>query len=167
MNAYTALREALSPRADELQAAGIHVTTQWCADEHCELNPRYLSYLRTAFGCLLDNAFEAVVSRQYRAVRIAATVDNRVLRITFSDTGLGIPREVLPEMFEPFYTTKPGHAGLGLPMCQRALAALGGTVFVASTNAGGAEIVVQLPLDRPPAHGDDALVGAGMSIPHD
>lgn len=58
------------------------------------------------------------------------------LRIT--DTGTGIPAHVLKRLFEPFVTTKgPEHGtGLGLPLCHRLVAAMGGTIEGGNTESG-------------------------------
>jgi CheY-like chemotaxis protein len=73
--------------------------------------------------------------------------------VTISDTGSGIPREILPRIFEPFFTTKPvgQGTGLGLSICRRIVVQLGGTISVTSTPGVGTRFVVSLPrADIPP-----------------
>jgi len=83
----------------------------------------------------------------------ASLVPGDYLEITVRDTGRGIPADVLPRIFEPFYTTKPVGEGTGL-----GLAAVRGTVeehlgavTVDSTVGAGTEFRVLLPLSGLPA----------------
>ncbi|HJW34235.1 MAG TPA: PAS domain S-box protein [Holophagaceae bacterium] len=70
------------------------------------------------------------------------------LEIDLSDTGLGIPPEVLPRIFEPFFTTKsPGHGtGLGLSAVYGAVSDHAGAIDVTSTVGQGTSFKVLLPL---------------------
>jgi signal transduction histidine kinase len=64
------------------------------------------------------------------------------------DTGAGIPAEVLPHVFEPFYTTKPEGTGtgLGLPISRRIVEAHGGVLEAESSPGRGTRMRVRLPL---------------------
>jgi signal transduction histidine kinase len=68
--------------------------------------------------CLIENAVEAMPSDGTLAVRTVRGEGGRLL-LEVSDTGPGIPEEQRERVFEPFMTTKPGHAGLGLCIVQR------------------------------------------------
>jgi len=67
--------------------------------------------------------------------------------ISVSDTGTGMPREVLERAFEPFFTTKPAGkgTGLGLAMAQRALFTAGGRLDIQSEMGAGTIVTLQLP----------------------
>ncbi|MGE0813822.1 MAG: response regulator [Vicinamibacterales bacterium] len=74
--------------------------------------------------------------------------------LTVSDTGAGIPPDVLPRIFEPFFTTKPPGVGtgLGLSMVHGVVTQSGGEVTVASDPGVGTRVTVALPLAaEPPA----------------
>ena len=76
-------------------------------------------------------------------VRSAGT---RVRRVCVSDTGRGIPQDVLPRIFDPFFTTKGvAGTGLGLAVSQRIVAAFGGVIRVESPPGQGATFRVRLP----------------------
>jgi signal transduction histidine kinase len=66
--------------------------------------------------------------------------------ISFSDTGGGMEPEVLERIFEPFYTTKEGGTGLGLPITQKIVESHGGRIEVESRKGTGTVFRVRLPL---------------------
>ena len=55
--------------------------------------------------------------------------------------------KVLAHIFDPYFTTKRGGTGLGLPITKNIVGGLGGTIGISSTPGAGTEIVVDLPLD--------------------
>ena len=71
--------------------------------------------------------------------------------LEFTDTGVGMPSEVIERLFEPFFTTKlPGKGtGLGLPMVHNFLDKSGGHLVVQSEPGDGANIRIYLPRHRP------------------
>ena len=65
-----------------------------------------------------------------------------------ADTGPGVPPEILDQIFDPFFTRRPGGTGLGLAMVQRATEAHGGAIFVDNAPASsgtGAMFTLYLP----------------------
>jgi PAS domain S-box-containing protein len=69
-------------------------------------------------------------------------------RISVSDNGPGIPANVLPKLFRPFFTTKAKGTGLGLAVVQKIIVQHGGQVEVRNRPEGGAEFIVTLPVPR-------------------
>jgi signal transduction histidine kinase len=67
-------------------------------------------------------------------------------RLTITDSGPGIPPDVMERMFEPFYTTKAAGTGLGLAIVRRIVEAHHGRVEVHTTPGQGTTFIVQLPL---------------------
>jgi len=76
----------------------------------------------------------------------------RYLTLEVRDTGPGIPPEVLPRIFEPFYSTRleSGGTGLGLATVQGIVAQSGGRIEVESPPEGGALFRILLPRAAPP-----------------
>ena len=91
-------------------------------------------YLSQVFVNLMTNAARAGASR----VRVSARVVDGGVRVEVEDDGKGIPAEVLPRLFEPFFTTAaPGEgSGLGLALCHATMERFGGSI--AARNRGGA-----------------------------
>jgi signal transduction histidine kinase len=75
--------------------------------------------------------------------------------IVIADTGRGIDPSDLTRIFDPYFTTKRGGTGLGLPIAKNIVEGLGGTITVISTPGTGTDIVIELPFDsaqrRPPS----------------
>ena len=76
-----------------------------------------------------------------------ALLDGRdALSLKVRDTGGGIAAEILPDIFNPFFTTKEGGTGLGLPITQRIVTNHGGKIIAENRAGSGAEFRVILPL---------------------
>jgi signal transduction histidine kinase len=101
--------------------------------------------LELALACLLENAVDAVGARGSGQVRVDARPepDGRVA-IAVIDEGGGLAPDVQDRMLEPFFTTKPGHQGLGLSIARRIASRWGGTLEVASV-PGGVQATLRLP----------------------
>jgi two-component system, NtrC family, sensor histidine kinase HydH len=68
------------------------------------------------------------------------------------DTGQGMPEPVCARIFDPFFSTRSGGSGLGLPTTRKIIEAHGGTIRVQSEPGKGSQFTVQLPVcqGRPP-----------------
>jgi PAS domain S-box-containing protein len=92
---------------------------------------------------LVRNAVEAMPDGGTLEVRISRVEGDA--RIEVKDEGGGIPPEALDRLFEPFNSTKQGHAGLGLAFCRRTLESMGGSIEAVAVEKGTA-LVVTVPL---------------------
>jgi PAS domain S-box-containing protein len=72
--------------------------------------------------------------------------DTRWLVVSVKDTGIGIKKEELARVFEPFYTTKSSGTGLGLAIAYRIMEDHGGTIQVSSTPGIGTTVVLSFPV---------------------
>ncbi len=111
---------------------------------------------------LLTNAAHAVAQNppgRPRVIRVATSFDDR-LRVRIADTGPGIPDDVVPHLFTPFFTTKePGHGtGLGLSISYSIVESHGGHITLERPPEGGAVFHVDLPAAP-------GAAGAGATTP--
>jgi signal transduction histidine kinase len=100
--------------------------------------------LRRAVLNVVQNAIEAMPqggTLSLACVRTATAVQLRV-----SDTGTGMPAQLVTRIFEPLYTTKPGGTGMGLYIVQETLTAHGGSVTVESVEGQGSTFTLILPV---------------------
>lgn len=101
--------------------------------------------LLRVFGNLIRNAREAMKSSPRAQLRFVATQSNELVRFEISDTGCGIPNDILPRVFEPFVTHgKTNGTGLGLAISKAVIEAHRGTITVQS-NEQGTTFTVELP----------------------
>lgn len=104
--------------------------------------------LMQIFLNLILNAEQAIrETRDRGTLRIRLGNTGNSVWASFLDDGPGIPAEILPSIFDPFYTTKrPGRGtGLGLSICKSVVKEHNGTVEAANAPGGGAVFTVSLP----------------------
>ncbi|HEX8679855.1 MAG TPA: HAMP domain-containing sensor histidine kinase, partial [Chthoniobacterales bacterium] len=93
---------------------------------------------------LIKNAREAMPGGGILAFSTELRDGEVVLRL--SDTGCGIPADILPKLFEPFVTHGKSHGtGLGMAIAKSIVDAHGGAISVASTPGNGTTVEIRLP----------------------
>ena len=68
------------------------------------------------------------------------------MEIAFTDTGVGIPEDVMRQLWTPLFTTKANGMGLGLCICKRVIEAHGGRISVESAVGKGTTFTVVVPI---------------------
>jgi two-component system sensor histidine kinase HydH len=106
-------------------------------------------HLQAAVGNLLRNAKEATPTGGQ--VMVSTVRDGRDVLVRVTDTGAGIPAEVLPRVFEPYFSTKKAGTGLGLPTVRRVVEEHGGTLTLESEVGKGTQFTMRLPAPVGPA----------------
>ena len=101
------------------------------------------TFLKRVLVNLVTNAIQAMPSGGNLTVR-AFREDSKV-NVTVSDTGVGIPDEVKPKIFQPLMTTKSKGQGFGLAVVKRLVEAQGGTVSFESKIGEGTQFKVVFP----------------------
>ncbi len=141
-NIGTVLRETLFLIRKSCERQGIRLVE--ALDEDLPGFPLDAHKLKQAFLNLFNNALDAMPDGGELTVA-ASWVDGEV-RICIRDSGVGIPAEQLPMIFEPFYTGKGSGTGLGLSITQNILADHGGRIVVESSPGVGSVFTLWLPI---------------------
>lgn len=90
--------------------------------------------LKQVFLNISKNGIEAMGGKGQLTVRVTARQGG--LEITIHDTGPGIPPYLADKIFEPFFTTKENGTGLGLPVCQKIIHDMGGSIRISNKGFG-------------------------------
>lgn len=96
---------------------------------------------------LLKNGMDAMAQARVRRIEVSARrAGDDLAEIAVTDHGSGIAPEVLPQLFEPFYSTKPEGMGIGLNICRSIVEYHRGQLTVAANPVGGTTMRFTLPL---------------------
>ncbi|MFC1505307.1 ATP-binding protein [Thermodesulfobacteriota bacterium] len=96
---------------------------------------------------LLNNAADALRnSTDEKRIMVMTAVDRECVTLRVIDSGPGLPDNYKDKIFDPFFTTKPDSTGIGLSICRRIIVDHGGTLSVHSSQWGGAEFLITIPL---------------------
>ena len=140
--------EFLLPLIDEMRSAvGMRGVTLRLPSPPPEvvvkIDPKRLARL---FYNLVNNAADAM--RDGGRITVRFTVVDGLLRISVSDTGVGIPAQIAANLFEPFTSFGKAHGtGLGLSICRRIAEDHGGKIWAESTPGKGATFSFTLPIE--------------------
>ena len=100
--------------------------------------------VRRAFVNLIINAIQAMPGGG--KLVLTSVVKEHGALICVEDSGPGIPDEIQPKIFSPYFTTKEGGTGLGLSGSQRVVSAQGGRIFFVTEKGKGTKFCVEFPL---------------------
>jgi len=144
--------ELLSGISDYYEASaadgGISLTTSLAAEPVIAELDRTL--LQRAVGNLVSNALANTPAAG--AVILAITADDSTIQIKVSDTGIGIPAEALPRVFDRFFLVDSsrsqgsGGTGLGLAIVKSIVELHGGHVEIASQPGHGTQVTLHIPI---------------------
>ncbi len=145
------LEEVIMTLEGQAKAIDIVVTRQY-SDE-----PLYgmfdYNQLKQVFHNIILNAFDAMPDGGQLSVKTSLltkrerTERPRRIQISFSDTGYGIPKQKLNEIFEFYFTTKKTGTGLGLAIAKQIIEGHKGTIKIESKEKKGTTVYIELPLE--------------------
>jgi signal transduction histidine kinase len=98
---------------------------------------------------IIENALHAMPRGGVVTLR-AAALDPAWVRISLSDTGVGMDEAAMARLFEPYFSTKAAGTGLGLTIAKRNVELMGGRIHVASEKNVGTTVSLDVP-NAPPA----------------
>jgi two-component system NtrC family sensor kinase len=106
------------------------------------------SQIEQVFLNIITNAMDSI--RGKGNMTLITRKVNTSIEISIHDTGGGIPKEYLPRIFEPFFSTKlnKGGTGLGLSICYEIVKSFGGDIFVESEQDKGTTFIISLPINN-------------------
>jgi signal transduction histidine kinase len=152
---HAILESVLELTNKQLQHSNITIERAWVDySPEIQANP---DHLKQVFLNLVLNGIDSMAAGG--TLYISTAVDQIQLRndqkplpavrVEFSDTGEGIPPEVLPHIFEPFFTTKERGSGLGLSISYGIIQAHNGQITVESHTGLGTTFTILLPVEQP------------------
>lgn len=144
--------DAIQLTSSTFRENGIEIRHRVEPDEPCligdsrAISQVILNILKNAVDALEDSS-NALIE-----IEVGTDSDSNSLAIEFKDNGPGIRPENVDQLFEPFFSTKPPGkgTGLGLALCKRVIQEHRGEIRIASRDAGGATVRIQMPLTLPP-----------------
>jgi sigma-B regulation protein RsbU (phosphoserine phosphatase) len=95
---------------------------------------------------LVNNALEAMASGG--TLQVTTSSRKGMVELQIKDDGKGIPADILPRIFDTFFSTKPSGAGLGLPIVHKIIGQHGGEVLIDSEEKVGTTVTVRLPVAK-------------------
>jgi two-component system, NtrC family, sensor kinase len=125
--------------------AAKHVELALELGEHDPIALVDASQLRQCLVNLVRNATEATAAKGGGKVTLRTRRAGDRVEIQVEDTGVGIPPEVLPRLFDTFFSTKDGGSGLGLALTQQIVKDHGGDLAVDSVVGQGSTFTVSIP----------------------
>jgi signal transduction histidine kinase len=108
----------------------------------------FVNLLTNAFSAMKKRIFESD-SSYYPSLAITTRRVDQMVEVRMRDNGTGIPEDLRPKIFSPFFTTKsPGEGtGLGLSLCYDIIVnAHGGAIEIDSVENDFTEVIIRLPL---------------------
>jgi len=140
------ISETLAFLENEAHFRSIDIKTEFCADLPATVSDS--SQLQQVFLNILNNAIDAVGKSGEINIKTGVSATERELYASISDSGPGIPKELMNKIFDPFFSTKEYGmgTGLGLAISYSIIEKLGGRINVFSDAGKGATFTICLPL---------------------
>jgi len=102
--------------------------------------------MKRVFVNLIENAVDAMPGGG--TLTISSRESNGYVEVVFTDTGTGIPKDIMATLWKPLHTTKAKGVGLGLAICKRLVEAHGGEISVETKIGEGTTFTLRLPIER-------------------
>ncbi|HVP16211.1 MAG TPA: PAS domain S-box protein, partial [candidate division Zixibacteria bacterium] len=118
--------------------------------------------MKRTFANIIKNAIDAMPIGGTLTIK-SRRVDNNV-QIAFSDTGIGMSKQVLDKLWRPLFTTKAKGMGFGLPICKRVVEAHGGKISVESTVGKGTTFTITVPIEPKVEGGEEIWMNMPESL---
>jgi signal transduction histidine kinase len=158
------LDKVLTLAEQTIQKSGVSVRREYddklleVAGDYNVLEQVFLNLVNNAVDAMKDSKEKILAVRAYKRLADEVgyktgylqtdffSIGDEMIVVEISDTGKGIPQDVLPKIFEPFFTTKPVNegTGLGLSIAHMIIDRLSGTIDVESRENKGTTFFIKL-----------------------
>lgn len=138
-----AIQEVISEFEREFDEKAIEVETEFKPESTLYIDKEHL---KIVIRNIVKNAIEAMEKSEKRLLRISVAPVDNTLEIKISDTGRGIPKELLKRIFDPFFTSKVYGPGLGLTVALTIVQYYRGFISVESEIGKGSSFIIRFPL---------------------
>jgi len=147
ININKMIKKLISKKSDIADEKNIEIDFSSTSED---INIKACKYkLETAFEAIIDNAIK--FNKENGSLKInMTTIDNNQVKITFSDTGIGIKKEDFPFVYDDFYLSDPsptrryGGLGIGLSITKKIIEMHGGYVNIISDENVGSTVEIIL-----------------------
>ena len=101
--------------------------------------------MRRVFLNLIHNTIQACEGRGRVDVSATRSEADGSIEFRVTDNGVGVPEDIHPKLFEPYFTTKTSGTGLGLAICRKIVELHGGRISLVASDPGRTVFLVVLP----------------------
>lgn len=137
------IEELIEEFEKELEEKAIEVETDFKAVSNLYIDKEHF---KIVLRNIIKNAIEAMEKSDTRLLKISLEQIGNDLEIKISDTGKGIPKEIIKKIFDPFFTSKVYGPGLGLTVALTIVQYYRGFLSVESEIGKGSTFIVRIPL---------------------
>ncbi|MBT4571485.1 MAG: HAMP domain-containing protein [Nitrosomonadales bacterium] len=95
---------------------------------------------------IFDNSKSALENIKNPRINITIKYDDNFFRLKFEDNGIGVPKDIIERIYEPYVTSKKTGTGLGLAIVYKIIEEHSGSIEIKNVNPGGAAISITLPI---------------------
>lgn len=144
-NINDVIMEALKSFEQDLEDRDIEAKTE--LGDNLPLISIDQEQMKMALANLIKNSIEAMQNK-LKILKITSHISDGRMEIQVSDTGKGIPKDKIKNIFDPFFTSKTRGPGVGLTLTLKIIQEHRGTVSVESEPGKGTIFTIRLPLKR-------------------
>jgi PAS domain S-box-containing protein len=128
---------ALINTPQKVQIQNLSVDQPKIAVDTAKLNRVFVNIIKNAFDAMPNGGTLTIKNRQ----------EGNNIAFSFTDTGLGMSKEIMAKLWKPLFTTKAKGMGFGLPICKRIVGAHGGKIHVDSLQGQGTTMTIIIPIN--------------------
>jgi len=140
------IREVLALVGDQAKKDSVIIRTRF-ADETCPVVADRVQLQQVLLNLMMNGmeAMSSVGGRERQLLIVTRSMDAAHVQVTVEDSGTGLDPNMMPKIFEPFYTTKSDGMGMGLSICRSIVQNHGGRLWATADEGPGTSFHFTLP----------------------